>query len=390
MRGKDHHSTVPFLRCLLALIASFQVPAVKECFNVSDPGTSGISRSYAEALIADDPELQKSIRGLEAMLRVRDSLGSGRGPPLVSASLPVCSGAVENDAVPALLECAAGSTAGVNTDITALLEGRKSDLSRTHGVAGAAATAGETEEITALLEVRESDLTKMNGMAVAGATAGATPGESQRIIGLRERYESDFPSLNSSGCFSVDACASLPAVPGVSARVCPVSSFSAVSAAVAHALSTPMHDAHNSCSDTAMNSLSYNPQGVVPLNSRRKVRQSCTVRSRSAEQIVDMSPASAAGTYRRSAGTVHDQRQVSRKRLAGSSVVGAGPGPGPGGWSGLVGGALDHTAACLGIPCSLVMPPGRHQHAPQSLGWARVCGTERSGVWVLKGDARTL
>ena len=56
--------------------ASFQVPAVKEFFNVSDPGTSGISRSYAEALIADDPELQKSIRGLEAMLRARDSLRS--------------------------------------------------------------------------------------------------------------------------------------------------------------------------------------------------------------------------------------------------------------------------------------------------------------------------
>ena len=35
------------------------------------------------------------------------------------------------------------------------------------------------------------------------------------------------------------------------------------------------------------------------------------------------------------------------------------------------------------------MPPGRHQRAPQSLGWARVCGTEKSGVWVLKGDART-
>ena len=48
----------------------------------------------------------------------------------------------------------------------------------------------------------------------------------------------------------------------------PVSSFSAVSAAVAHARSTPMHDAHNSCSDTAMNllrvqhSTSYNlPRG---------------------------------------------------------------------------------------------------------------------------------
>ena len=66
-----------------------------------------------------------------------------------------------------------------------------------------------------------------------------------------------------------------------------------------------------------------------------------------------------------------------------------GPGTGPGGRSGMVGGSLDRAAAFRGIPCSLVMPPGRHQRAPQSLGWARVCGTEKSGVWVLKGDART-
>ena len=37
---------------------------------MSDSGNSGISRSFAEALIAEDPELQKSIRGLEACLRV--------------------------------------------------------------------------------------------------------------------------------------------------------------------------------------------------------------------------------------------------------------------------------------------------------------------------------
>ena len=122
---------------------------------------------------------------------------------------------------------------------------------------------------------------------------------------------------------------------------------------------------------------------------RRKVRQSCTVGSRSVEQTVDMSPAPAAGTYRRSAGTVHAQRQVPRKRLAESSGVGPCPGTGPGGRSGLVGGVPGLAAACLEIPCSLVMPPGRHQFAPQSLGWARVCGTEKSGVWVLKGDART-
>ena len=156
-----------------------------------------------------------------------------------------------------------------------------------------------------------------------------------------------------------------------------------------------MHDAHNSCSDTAMNSLrvqrstSYNPQGVVAHNSRRKVRQSCTVGSRSVEQTVDMSPAPDAGTYRRSADTVHAQRQVSRKRLAERSGVRPGPGPGSGGRSGRVGGVSGLAAACLEILCSLVMPPGRHQFAPQSLGWVRVCGTEKSGVWVLKGDART-
>ena len=151
----------------------------------------------------------------------------------------------------------------------------------------------------------------------------------------------------------------------------------------------------NSCLDTVnllpeQQSTSYNlDQVVAPSNSRRKVRQGCTVGCRYAEQTVDMSPAPAAGTYRRSAGTVHVQRQVPRKRLAESSGVGAGPGPGPGGRSGCVGGVPGLAAACLEIPCSLVVPPGRHQFAPQSLGWARVCGTENSGVWVLKGDART-
>ena len=158
---------------------------------------------------------------------------------------------------------------------------------------------------------------------------------------------------------SVDACASLPAVPGVSARGCFVSSFSAVSAAVAHARFTPMHDAHNSCSDTAINSLrvqratSYNPQGVVAHNSRRKVRLSSTVGSRSVE-------------------------------LAECSGECPGPGPCAGGRSGRGVGVSGLAAACLEIPRSLVMTPGRHQFAPQSLGWARVCGTGKSGVWMLK------
>ena len=76
MRGKDLHSTVPFLRCLPAL-------------------TALLFRSLRLKSVSTCPS-QKSIRGLEACLRVRASLGSGWGFPLgsvtkVSASLPVCS-----------------------------------------------------------------------------------------------------------------------------------------------------------------------------------------------------------------------------------------------------------------------------------------------------------
>ena len=241
-----------------------------------------------------------------------------------------------------------------------------------------------------MLEDRESDFSKTDGVAVAAATAG----ESDRNLGLRPVLESH-SRHNSSWGVDVVASARVSAVLVVSATASSSASAFVFVAGVAHARSTPMHDAHNSWSDTAMNSLRvqrstrYNLQGVVAPNSRRKVRQCCTVGSRYAEQTVDMSPAPAAGTYRRSAGTVHAQRQVPRKRLAESSGVDTGPGPGPGGRSGLVGGVPGLAAACLEIPCSLVMPPGRHQSAPQSLGWARVCGTEQSGIWVLKGGART-
>ena len=78
----------------------------------------------------------------------------------------------------------------------------------------------------------------------------ATAGESQRIIGLRERYESDFPSLNSSGCVGVDACARASALPAASASLSSSAFPPASLAVVAHAPSTPMHGAHNSWSDT--------------------------------------------------------------------------------------------------------------------------------------------
>ena len=393
--------------------ASFQVPVVKEFFNVADPGSSGISRSYAEALIADDPELQKSIRGLEAMLRVRDARLSGQCTSVV----PVTKGSVaglagcETDAVFAVSERSPGAvSAGCETDAVLALSERSSGSHETEvhdavdrdvcagpgaisrRVCGgarsvapiaAAAFAGEHEETFETLEVSESGLTlaipSESGSALVRTSSCATAGESERIIGSRL---CQIPSLSSSGCLSVHACASLTSAPAPAASslgVCPVTSSVASSAAVAHVCSTPIH---NSCPDTVLNSL---------VERSRKVRSRSTVGNRSVVQTVDMSPAPAAGTYRRSADEVHGQRQISRKRQAACSVgdPDPGPGPGPGGRSGLVGGSLGCAAAIRGIPCSLVMPPGRHQRAPQSLGWEWVCGSEKSGVWVLKGDTRT-
>ena len=353
--------------------------------------------------LKEDLHFATQVKSLELLLQVRDRVGHRKGgspsrckrevtAPSVSESEfdvtattgkqknGVVTGSVETDAVPALLECAAGPTAGESKGTTALLEFRKSDFSMMDGVAvaaataGAFATAGESKQINALLEDLDSDRSMTDGDVVALATAGES-----RNLGLRPVTESH-SRHNSSWGVGVVTDARVSALPGVSATSS--SSASAfVSAAVAHARSTPMHDAHNSCSDTAMNSLR--------VQRCRKVLQSRTVGIRSVEQTVDMSPAPAAGTYRRSAGTVHAQGQVPRECLAESSGVGPGPGTVPGGRSGLVGGNPGLAVTCLEIPCSLVMPPGRHQFAPQSLGWARVCGTEESGVWVQKEDART-
>ena len=107
--------------------------------------------------------------------------------------------------------------------------------------------------------------------ATAGRScpAHATAGESDSMFGFCSLSETEFPSLNSSGCAAAVACARLPAAASSSPfSPAPGCSSSAVSAVVAHARFTPMYDAHNSCSDTAINSLrvqratSYNPQGL--------------------------------------------------------------------------------------------------------------------------------
>ena len=160
------------------------------------------------------------------------------------ASLPACSGAGETDAVFALSERVSGL---VETDAVPALSERSSGLAETDssptlleidaagtgdvrrvidsrrvcGVArAAAATAGESEGTIAMLEISES------GSALVSSSSGATAGDSERIIGS---CVSQVPSLSSSGCLSVHACASLSSAPAsaASSRVCPVTSSAA-------------------------------------------------------------------------------------------------------------------------------------------------------------------
>ena len=85
----------------------------------------------------------------------------------------------------------------------------------------------------------------------------ATAGESERIRGSRVSGSSFCMctnSSNSSGCVVGVPCTRAPAVLGVSASASSFASAPASFAVVAHARSTPMHDAHKSWSDTGRSS----------------------------------------------------------------------------------------------------------------------------------------
>ena len=256
-----------------------------------------------------------------------------------------------------LLKCAkiAGPAATdcSTADTIELLDVHESEFSKSAKIAGAAATDGSTADTIDLLEVHESKF----------SAVGRT-GESLGIIGLRQVIESDVArssliheSSLARSCADVDASLAGVSV-SVSGSAAPrVAALPAgCSLTYAQVAANARGEVASACNSGRLDTVnllkvqqltSCNLQGVVAPNSRRKVRQSCTVGNRYAEQTVDMSPAPAAGTYRRSAGTVHAQRQVRRKRLARSSGVGVGPGPGPGGRSGLVGGVSGFAAACL-------------------------------------------
>ena len=311
-----------------------------------------------------DPSFVSQVRGLEAMLRVRECVGPAAfetDSNCLSSEL----GTGGHDA--SLRPVAAGSEILTN----------KCDL----------------ELDTVFKSALQRSLLDPEAGVSEGALLEKSSSLNSRIGRLDSSLSAHVSSHARARASSTVSCLARPAV--VAAVASPVVSRARSYAQVAAAACDDAVALHDSflCSRNSggtgglllvQRSTSYClDNSRLGSNSRRKVRQSSTIASRSVVQTVDMSPAPAAGTYRRSADKVHDQRQVSRKCLAESSRGGPGPGPGP------VEESEAYAAASLEIPCSLVMPPGRHQHAPQSLDWARVCGSGKSGVWVLKGDART-
>ena len=238
------------------------------------------------------------------------------------------------------------------------------------GAQTAHATAGESKEVIELHEVHESEVLDAQaqklciGSGAAEMAAHATAGESQRIIGLRERCESDFPYLNSSRCLGVVACARLPAVPGVSAFASSCASAPVSFAVVAHARSTPMHVARNSWSDTGR---VKGPRG------RKRVKGGV---SGPAEDLRPVSEVEAGVTFRPAGGV--------RGQVAGSL-----PRWQPGTGTRQVKGSLVTPSLHPEVPGIQFVSPGYGLDIRQSMGWTKVCGSAQSGIWVLKGNART-
>ena len=235
--------------------------------------------------------------------------------------------------------------------------------------AGTAATAGESKGTFGLHEVNESDR-----FGTDAAFAAATAGESEGIVRLLEVSEPAFPPLpnsshahNSCLRLSTSACARAcrvaAASAGAAARVCAVSSSSAVSA-VAHAHASTLHGAHNSWSGTGR---VQGPKG------RR-----CTKGGVSglAEDLRPVSEVEAGVTFR-PASNVRGQ------------VAGSLPGRHPRTGTRSNKGSVVTPSLHPEVLDSLSVSPGPGKRIRQLMGWTKVCGTTQSGIWVLKGNART-
>ena len=209
----------------------------------------------------------------------------------------------------------------------------------------------------------------------------------QGITGPLERYVSETSLSNSDNSSMGVACVgSAPAAVAPLASVfsspCPLAARVAVAVHARRTVS-PMHDvyAHNSWSDTVWNSrctggllTSYNLEvGSQGPTGRKSVKGGV---SGPAEDLRPVSEVEA-GVNFRPAGRV-------RRQVAGS-IPRRQPGTGTRQGKGSVVTPSLHPEVS-GI--QFVSSPGYGLDIRQSMGWTKVCGTTRSGIWVLKGNAR--
>ena len=159
----------------------------------------------------------------------------------------------------------------------------------------------------------------------------------------------------------LSAPARAPAALTAARRVAP---FSAVVGLGMHGNGSSVHDARNSWSDTVR---SQGPTG------RRCTKGGV---SGPAEDLRPVSEVEA-GVNFRPAGRVRGQ------------VAGSLPRRQPGTGTRTSKGSVVTPSLHPEVPDSLFVSPGPGKRIRQLMGWTKVCGTTQSGIWVLKGNART-
>ena len=192
----------------------------------------------------------------------------------------------------------------------------------------------------------------VRGVCGEACAALVSAGESEGIIGLSRCSESAFPSLNSSRLGSLSsACARRVAcrVAAAPARVCPGSSSSAVSAAVARMHASTLHDAcSNSWSDTVR---------VQGPTGRRCTKGGV---SSPAEDLLPVSEVEAGVNFRPAGGA--------RGQVAGSL-----PRRQPGTGARQVKGSVVTPSLHPEVPGIQFVSPGYGLDIRQSMGWTKVC-----------------
>ena len=363
--------------------------------SVSKESDSGPPLSFSEGIPGSLSESQLDIlndlavTAFDRSLRVRARGGVVSGVPLPWRQLGPGTEVVGLDAV--LTPCG-GENYSVLTVSESLCSGQI--------VAGARATAGSSRTVPSGVDMvsgggvalckatmsasaagetdSERHVSELPGRFAHGSYARFEPGgglvsragDSERIFVASDGVTCSSPFNSSCGSSRaymsyLDAVLSAPARATAAALVarCSAPSSSAVGLCM-HAHGSLVHDAcSNSWSDTVR---SQGPTG------RRCIKGGV---SGPAEDLRPVSEVEA-GVNFRPAGRVRGQ------------VAGSLPRRQPGTGTRQVRGGVDTPSFHPEVSGIQFVSPGRGLDIRQSMGWTKVCSTTRSGIWVLKGNAR--